>query len=81
MPKTEMVTATELYLEDSAREVSVPYAGSEYICPSCEQPIPTRKQINLARPAKYAHVLNEIQKCPYCMFIFSYRSRAVVYSR
>lgn len=81
MTKPEPVVASELHLEDSAREIAVPYAGTEYVCPSCEQPIPTRKQINLARPAKYSHVLNEIQKCPFCMFIFSYRSRAVVYSR
>jgi hypothetical protein len=81
MAKQPEVTATELHLDDSAREVAVPYAGSEYLCPNCEQHIPTRKQINLSRPAKYAHVLNEIMKCPFCMFIFSYRSRAVVYSR
>lgn len=73
--------ASELHLDDGAREVSVPYAGKQYLCPNCEQHIETRKQINLAKPAKFAHLLNEVQKCPYCSFIFSYRSKAVIYTR
>jgi len=76
---TRGVYASELSLADRATEVSVPYqGGSEYTCPNCEQQIPTRKQINLAKPAKYAHILNDILKCPFCSFVFSYRSRAVV---
>lgn len=78
MPENEPVTATELHLDDRAIEVAVPYGGSEYKCPNCEQFIPTRKQNNLAKPAKYAHMLNDIQKCCFCNFLYSYRSRAVI---
>lgn len=71
-------TVSELFLEGSATEVSVPYTGREYICPDCRKPISTRKQINMTKPADYAHLLNDVQKCPHCSFIFSYRSKAVV---
>lgn len=54
-------------------EVPIPYGASEYVCPACEQPIQTRKQINLAKPAKFAHRLNDVMKCPNCSFIFSYK--------
>lgn len=55
-------------------EVPIPYGHDEYTCPSCGKPIPTRRQINLARPARYAHLLNDVQKCPHCSFIFSYKT-------
>lgn len=74
----EPVTTTELHLDDRAVEISVPYMGVEYRCPSCETSIPTRKQNPMAKPAKYAHMLNDVMKCPFCNFIFSYRSKAVV---
>lgn len=78
MAENEPIVATELHLDDRAVEVAVPYNGLEYKCPNCEQMIPTRKQNNLSKPAKYAHMLNDVQKCPFCSFLFSYRSRAVV---
>lgn len=81
MVKNDQSILSELHLSEDAREIPVPYSGSEYLCPNCEQHIPTRKQINLSKPAKYAHTLNEIMKCPFCSFIFSYRSRAVVLAR
>ena len=52
-PSVEGVPASELTLLDEAREVAVPFNGSEYVCPSCEQPIPTRKQIRLSKPARW----------------------------
>lgn len=58
------------------------YDHDEYICPSCQQPIPTRRQYTLSKPARYAHLLNDIQKCPWCSFYFSYRQgTARVFSR
>lgn len=69
---------SELTLAENAKEVSVPYPDPEFLCPNCEKTIPTRLQRNLAKPARYAHRLNDVQKCPYCSFVFSYRSRAVV---
>lgn len=79
MPEIVNEAATELHLDDRAVEVSVPYAEQEYRCPSCERSIPTRKQNTLAKPARYAHLLNDVQKCPWCSFLFSYRtSKAVV---
>jgi len=54
-------------------EVGVPYGHPKFICPSCEEPIGTKQQINFAKPAPYAHQLNDVQKCPFCGFIFSYR--------
>lgn len=68
-------------LLEEAREVPVPYQGSDYICPSCEQPIPTRKQIRMAKPPRWEHALNQIFKCPYCNFIFSPRLTARVISQ
>jgi hypothetical protein len=66
-------------LHEDAREVPIPFGGgSEYTCPSCEQTIPTRKQIRLAKPAKFEHLLNDILKCPFCNFLFSPRSTATV---
>jgi hypothetical protein len=66
------------FIDEAARDVPVPYGSAEYKCPSCEQSIPTRKQIRLAKPAKYEHALNDILKCPYCFFLFSPRSKATV---
>ena len=57
----------------------MPYGGgSEYLCPACETAIPTRRQIRLNKPAKYEALLNDLQKCPFCNFIFSWRSEATV---
>jgi DNA-directed RNA polymerase subunit RPC12/RpoP len=61
-----------------AEEVSVPHQGNEYICPSCERAIPTRKQIRLAKPAKYQGALWDVLKCPYCNFLFAPKDRAIV---
>ena len=58
-------------------EVPIPYGQDEYICPSCGQAIPTRKQINLSKPARYAHMLNDVMKCWQCSFIFSYKTTTV----
>lgn len=73
--------AEALALLEEAREVPVPYQGSDYVCPSCEQPIPTRKQIRMAKPAKYEHALHDVLKCPWCNFIFSPRQTATVLSK
>jgi hypothetical protein len=71
---------SELMLAEGAERVTVPFAGKEYICPACEEPIPNRRIIYLGKPAKYAHVLNDVLKCPrsVCRFIFSPRSDAIV---
>lgn len=74
MSKDRALPAGELRLADGAMEVPVPYPGPEYVCPNCERKIPTRKQQNMAKPAKYAHALNDVMKCCWCSFIFSYRS-------
>lgn len=55
--------------------------GKDYLCPQCEQLIPTRKQRLLAKPAKFANVLNDIHRCPHCQFIFSPKSDALVVSQ
>jgi hypothetical protein len=75
---TEGSPTSELALLEEAREVPVPYSGSEYVCPSCEQAIPTRKQIRLSKPALWERALNDVFKCPYCNFVFSPRSTAHV---
>lgn len=72
-------TATSsLRLHSAAREVAVPYVGQMYVCPRCRREIPPEALITLGKPAEFAHLLNSINRCPYCRFIFSYRSRAVV---
>lgn len=78
MEKNQGLVLSEMSLDENVEDIPVPYPGSEYKCPNCEQDIPTRKQIPLAKPAKYSHILNDVQKCPFCSFIFSYRSRAFV---
>lgn len=79
MAKSEAGTpSSELALLEQARKVPVPYAGAEYQCPNCERLIPTRKQIRLAKPARYEHQLNDILKCPFCLFLFSPRNEATV---
>jgi hypothetical protein len=70
--------SAELGLAEEARIVPVPTSGNEYVCPNCERPIPTRKQVRLAKPAKYEGVLNDVFKCPFDNFIFSPKSTAVV---
>lgn len=59
-----------------AIEVAVPYPHDEFICPSpnCGRAIEWRKQIILSKPARYAHLLNDVLKCPYCGIIFSYKT-------
>jgi len=69
---------SDLRTVEDAVEVPVSYKGTEYICPSCEKAIPTRKQINMSKPPKYASQLNDIIKCCFCSFVFSYSTRAVV---
>jgi hypothetical protein len=76
--RSQGLVISELSLNEDVEEISVPYNGQEYVCPNCEQSIPTRRQQYLARPAKYAHILNDVQKCPFCSFVFSYRIRAYV---
>ena len=78
MSKETAQPASELRLVEGAVEIPVPYSGSEYSCPNCERKIPTRKQMNMAKPAKYAHMLNDIQRCPWCSFLFSYRDRTYI---
>ena len=80
MANREGSPASELrFLDEGAREVPIPFGGgAEYTCPACEQGIPTRRQIRMAKPAKYEHVLNDLFKCPFCNFIFSPKSRATV---
>lgn len=71
----EVVTA-ELDLTDQSFEfveVRQPYGRDMFLCPQCEQPIATRKQQTLAKPARFAHLLNDVMKCPNCAFIFSYK--------
>lgn len=78
MSTPEGSPTSELALLDEAKVITVPFQGDEYVCPSCEKPIPTRKQIRLAKPARYEEGLNDILKCPYCNFIFSPKTVAVV---
>ena len=74
----EGIPASEITLLEEAREVPVPFTGSEYVCPSCDRAIPTRKQIRLSKPARWEQSLNDIFKCPWCNFVFSPRSVAHV---
>lgn len=70
---------SEIALNDRARTVPLPSGGgSEYVCPACEQAIPTRKQIRLAKPKKYEAVLADCLKCPFCNFIFAPKEEAIV---
>lgn len=69
------ISPREMNLDvDEFIEVAVPYPHDEYICPSCQKPIETRKQIMLSKPARFAHMLNDVMKCPHCGIIFSYRT-------
>lgn len=83
-PKVEERTIVRLPLQNGAEmdvseighlveatRITIPYPTKEYICPECKRSIPTRKQIRLAKPAQYAHTLNDVLKCPYCTFLFS----------
>ena len=94
MTQTEPRPVSELSLVEGAREVPVPYGGgSEYVCPSCERPIPNRLQVRMAKPPKYEAVLNDVLKCPLpavgpfakdgarCGFIFSPKATALVLRR
>lgn len=60
---------------DAFYEVPIPYPRDEFMCPSptCGRSIELRKQIILAKPARFAHELNDVLKCPYCGIIFSPR--------
>lgn len=72
------IPASQLIKAHGARQVSMPYIGEQYICPNCEKEIPTRKQRNMAKPAKYAHLLADVQRCPFCSFTFAYSNKAIV---
>ena len=73
---------SDLELNEVAKRVTQPYPEVEYRCPACERSIPTRKQIRLAKPAKYDHLLNDVLKCPWCNFLFAPKvNAAVVLSR
>lgn len=72
------VDISELGQLEGAHQVPVTASGNEYRCPACENPIPTRKQIRLSKPAKYEGALNDIFKCPTCNFLFSPRNIATV---
>lgn len=72
------IPTSVLRLDQRATEVSVPYVGQAYVCPRCRREIPVDQLITLGKPAEFAHLLNSINRCPYCRLIFSYRSRAVV---
>lgn len=54
-----------------------PYRGNEYVCPNCRSVIPTRKIALMAKPPRFAHLLNDIIRCCYCNFLFSYRRESV----
>lgn len=56
-----------------AHEEVLPYPFDEFVCPKCERKIPTRNQYILAKPAKFAHLLNDVLRCPFCSFDFSYK--------
>lgn len=71
----------ELSLAENARRVPVPFGGgNEYVCPNCLEAIPNRRVIYLAKPPQFAHLLNDVIRCPRerCRFVFSPRSEAVV---
>jgi protein-disulfide isomerase len=81
-PPVSVEPVSDLELTETAKRITLPYPEPEYRCPACERSIPTRKQIRMAKPAKYDHVLNDVLKCPWCNFIFSPRvTAAVVLSR
>lgn len=78
---SEGAPESELALLEDARIIPVPFDGIEYTCPDCERKIPTRIQIRMAKPARFESALNDILKCPYCKFIFSPRTTAIVLRR
>lgn len=55
------------------QKATPPLSGNRYVCPNCELVIPTRALWTLAKPPRYAHLLNDIIKCPNCNFMFSYK--------
>lgn len=78
MSAKEGSPVSELALLGDAREVPITHQGDMYVCPSCEAPIPTRKQIRLSKPARYEGALNDVLKCPFCNFLFSPKATAIV---
>lgn len=54
-----------------------PYVGNEYVCPNCNGVIPTRLLRTLNKPPRYAHLLNDVIRCCFCDFVFSYRGSHV----
>jgi hypothetical protein len=58
-------------------EDPTPFRGNEYICPNCRAVIPTRKIVLMAKPPRFAHLLNDIIRCCYCNFLFSYRGLSI----
>lgn len=71
---TDAPRELNLDIDSDFIDVVLPYPKDEYVCPACQQSIPTRKQITLSKPARFAHLLNDIMKCPHCTFIFSYKT-------
>lgn len=47
------------------------FVGNEYVCPNCRAIIPTRKIVLMAKPPRFAHLLNDVIRCCYCNFIWS----------
>lgn len=77
LDRDETPRELSLLVDQEFVEVSVPYGAAEYTCPGCEHPIKTRSQIHMAKPARFAHLLNDVQKCPHCGIIFSYKLTTV----
>lgn len=71
LPATMDLEGTDLTALVEAVAVTLPYPGRDYVCPECSNPIPTRKQIRLAKPARHAHELNDVLRCYSCTFLFS----------
>lgn len=73
---------SSLALSEDVRIEPVPQGGRlEYFCPNCERDIPTRLQRRRSKPAKFETQLNDIFQCPYCSYLFSPKSTAVVLRR
>ncbi len=66
----QLFEARHVYPEADA---AVPFVGNEYVCPNCHGIIPTRLLRTLNKPPQYAHLLNDVIRCAFCDFVFSYR--------
>lgn len=72
VPQSGPLRGDDLTLLEQVRDVPIPFPKKDYLCPSCEQPIPTRRQIRFGKPPRFEHLLNDVQKCPWCNYLFSY---------